>query len=582
MRVGRRGLGTELLQAGVDTRKLSHRARRRIASPPMKQVERVVTAVGEAIAAWSARFIDAVMALVVPSIRQDASVEDVYESLTDPEVAKRMLDSVFQSVDKASSDDLRVVGVQTSTVVPKAAQLQAEWIRKSTDLIKATEDVRRRVERILSDPLTSGRSVDDIRKLLEEQAGYARSRAEFTARDQTLKLYGRIQEERQTAAGFTKYVWTTSLDERVREDHAKLDGTVQSWDDPPIVDTRTGRRGHPGFDFQCRCSAVPYADDGTDTIVQEVPREAAPEPRPDTEIQRAQQQAEARRAAEQAAEAQRQAEERAAARRAQVEADRLRNERELAEASAARARVAQLQAERAGAEASERLRAESTAVALRKVQFGKFGDVGAVQAAAAERGLAKAGFGKFFATRSIERVTFTTLKTPVGVEDTPESPRVRTSGAYWHGAKAEALKVNVDPEFMGRMTSRTVTEARPDLRGMQYGGTAEESIERTAVHEFGHAVHLHPDLVESSAADAVVEARWAALQKDFKNPDGTMNIHKWVDSRAEFMGEYAATNAQEYFAEAFTAYHYHFEWLKRTAPLAFKMVEDVMRIRGLK
>lgn len=306
VRVGRSGLGTELLQAGVDTRRLSHRARRRIASPPMKQVERVVTAVGEAVAAWSARFIDAVMALVVPDvvqdaghdpwaplILQDASVDDVFQSLTDPEVARRMLDSVFQSVDKVSSDDLRVIGVQTSTVVPNALQLQQEWIRKSTDLIKATEDVRRRVEKILADPLTQGRAVDDVRKLLEEQAGYARSRAELTARDQTLKLYGRIQEERQTAAGFTKYVWTTSLDERVREDHAKLDGTVQSWDDPPIVDTRTGRRGHPGFDFQCRCSAVPYTDDAE---TETEPGVTFAAPLPDTEIQRAfaQQQAEER------------------------------------------------------------------------------------------------------------------------------------------------------------------------------------------------------------------------------------------------------------------------------------------------
>lgn len=286
----------------------------------MRQVERVVNAIGEAVAEWSARFIERVMAWVVPSVVQDASVQDIYEGLSDPEIARRMLESVFESVDKASSDDLRVIGVQTSTVVPDAQRLQAEWIRNSTDLIKATEDVRRRVEKIISDPLTQGRSVDDIRKLLEEQAGYARSRAELTARDQTLKLYGRIQEERQRAAGFTKYVWTTSLDERVREDHAKLDGTVQSWDDPPIVDTRTGRRGHPGFDFQCRCSAVPYADDqGVETPVE-------PAQRPDTEIQRAlaqQQQAEARRAAEQAAEAQRLAEERAAARRAQVEAERL-------------------------------------------------------------------------------------------------------------------------------------------------------------------------------------------------------------------------------------------------------------------
>lgn len=277
-KVGREGIqgkGTAVLSAREgeipDTSKLSHVARRRIAQPPMAKIEKAVTAVGEALQAWADRFIDAVMARTVPGLLrsddqaeliEDATVDQVYASLSEPpDVAKATLESVFSAVDKASSDDLRVVGVRTGSVVSNAERLQAEWIRESTDLIKASQDVRRRVERILADPLTSGRSVDDIRKLLEEQAGYARSRAELTARDQTLKLYGRIQQERQTSAGFTHYVWTTSLDERVREGHAELEGTIQAWDDPPIVDPRTGRRGNPGSDFQCRCSAVPFTGD---------------------------------------------------------------------------------------------------------------------------------------------------------------------------------------------------------------------------------------------------------------------------------------------------------------------------------
>lgn len=261
-RVGRRGLGTELLNAQADTSKLSHRARRRIAAPPMAKIERAVTAVGEALQRWGDALVARVMRDVVPVVRsiplvQDATVDQVYASLDQPEVARRTLEETFRAVDKASSDDLRVMGVQTSSVVREAPRLQREWLRSSTDLIRAQEDVRRRVEQVISDPVTSGMSVEEIRKALQEQVGYSRSRAELTARDQTLKLYGRIQEERQTAAGFTHYVWTTSLDERVREDHAALDGKVFAWDDPPIVDRRTGRRAHPGFDYQCRCSAVP-------------------------------------------------------------------------------------------------------------------------------------------------------------------------------------------------------------------------------------------------------------------------------------------------------------------------------------
>jgi SPP1 gp7 family putative phage head morphogenesis protein len=188
---------------------------------------------------------------------------------------------------------------------------------------------------VIADPLNEGRSVRDISKLLQEQAGYSKSRAELTARDQTLKLYGQIQEERQQKAGITKYVWTTSQDERVRPDHADLDGTVQAWDDPPVVDKRTGRRGHPGFDYQCRCTAVPVLDDD-DLEAGGAPPPPEPVMQPsqaELDLARRQAEAEARRRQLEAeadariararAEAERQAREQAAAdARARAEAER--------------------------------------------------------------------------------------------------------------------------------------------------------------------------------------------------------------------------------------------------------------------
>ena len=51
--------------------------------------------------------------------------------------------------------------------------------------------------------------------------------------------------------GFDRYVWTTKKDDRVRPDHARLEGRICSWNDPPVVDLRSGRRRHPGEDYQC-------------------------------------------------------------------------------------------------------------------------------------------------------------------------------------------------------------------------------------------------------------------------------------------------------------------------------------------
>ena len=58
-------------------------------------------------------------------------------------------------------------------------------------------------------------------------------------------------------AGMEYYVWTTRRDSKVRPDHARLEGRICNWNDPPVVDLRSGRRRHPGEDYNCRCTAAP-------------------------------------------------------------------------------------------------------------------------------------------------------------------------------------------------------------------------------------------------------------------------------------------------------------------------------------
>ncbi len=263
---------TRIGRVGRQARVMSHRARTALAKPPVEVADRVAAVVGSAFKAWADRFVSAVVRdIVQPSDRfkQDATVRGLFDEAGKARPDPDKIRSAFNMLESKSADELRVNGVPTRTVLTGAERLQADWLRANTDLIKAESDLRRRVERVLQDPLNEGRSVADLSRLLQEQAGYSQSRAELTARDQTLKMYGQIQGLRQTNAGITRYVWTTSLDERVRPDHADLDGSVQQWDAPPVVDQRTGRRGHPGIDFQCRCTAVPVLDE--DDVVDPAP-----------------------------------------------------------------------------------------------------------------------------------------------------------------------------------------------------------------------------------------------------------------------------------------------------------------------
>lgn len=52
------------------------------------------------------------------------------------------------------------------------------------------------------------------------------------------------------------YIWTTRRDAAVRQLHQQLEGTRQSWDDPPVAGSG-GWRGHPGEPAGCRCTPFP-------------------------------------------------------------------------------------------------------------------------------------------------------------------------------------------------------------------------------------------------------------------------------------------------------------------------------------
>ncbi|MGI9365458.1 MAG: phage minor head protein, partial [Rhizobiaceae bacterium] len=53
------------------------------------------------------------------------------------------------------------------------------------------------------------------------------------------------------ASQTSHYIWRTQSDGCVRESHAKYNGKVFAWDNPPAT-------GHPGEDFNYRCIAEPY------------------------------------------------------------------------------------------------------------------------------------------------------------------------------------------------------------------------------------------------------------------------------------------------------------------------------------
>lgn len=135
------------------------------------------------------------------------------------------------------------------------------WIEQNISLIKSIPyDCLNEMQAITQKGFVDGRTITSIAKDIQKAYSVRRSKALFLARDQMAKLNSEITQYQQRDAGVNRYIWSTSGDERVRESHAALDGKTFSWDSPPVVDKKTGRRAHPGEDYQCRCVALPVFD----------------------------------------------------------------------------------------------------------------------------------------------------------------------------------------------------------------------------------------------------------------------------------------------------------------------------------
>ena len=84
--------------------------------------------------------------------------------------------------------------------------------------------------------------------LITETSAYRKAFAEFMRRGTPIELSLKAAAQDHPS---THYIWRTRGDGKVRTSHAVNNGRILSWDNPPPA-------GHPGEDYNCRCTAEPY------------------------------------------------------------------------------------------------------------------------------------------------------------------------------------------------------------------------------------------------------------------------------------------------------------------------------------
>lgn len=225
--------------------------------------------------------------------------------------------------------------------------IRDQFVGENVSLIKSIPtQVLNEVEGVISRAFTNATPHDVLVKQINERFSVGESRARLIARDQIGKLYGQTNAYRQQDLGITKFIWRTSGDERVREEHAALEGLEFSYPEGAPGE------GLPGEPIQCRCSAEPVFGDllKAETIpdiekappsepvpTREPPRQAVPAttPAPVPEVPRA-----IARTQEM-----QQAQQRLIERRAAQERARIEHERVVAESQAAEKAIHDLVAE---------------------------------------------------------------------------------------------------------------------------------------------------------------------------------------------------------------------------------------------
>lgn len=134
-----------------------------------------------------------------------------------------------------------------------------KWVFDNVELIRTIpHESLGKMKEIVYQAYMDGKPTTSIVKEIQRQYGRDKRHARLIARDQVAKLNAAITQHQQTDAGISRYKWSDSRDERVRNSHRKLNGRIFQWDDPP--ETEAGRRCHPGQDYQCRCCALAVFD----------------------------------------------------------------------------------------------------------------------------------------------------------------------------------------------------------------------------------------------------------------------------------------------------------------------------------
>ena len=184
----------------------------------------------------------------IESISRISQIPDAYDQTI------TWMNDDFLKTAKAITVDIQMTDAMRGIIT-------AEWSQNLDLYVKgwAQESIFKMRDQVEKHVFAGGRA-NGLENILMQRYGVSRHKAKFLARQETGLLMAKFHESRCNDIGITDYIWSSSMDERTRDDHRDLNGKRFSFSAPPIADKRTGTRANPSEYFGCRCTARPIVD----------------------------------------------------------------------------------------------------------------------------------------------------------------------------------------------------------------------------------------------------------------------------------------------------------------------------------
>jgi SPP1 gp7 family putative phage head morphogenesis protein len=117
-------------------------------------------------------------------------------------------------------------------------------------------EAAQRVEQLSVEYMTRGIRASQLAARVMATGQVTKGRANLIARTEVARTANVLVEVRSKSVGSEGYIWRTSRDADVRDDHRPLEGKFIRWDSPPIAGPKR-MRYHAGQGPNCRCFPEP-------------------------------------------------------------------------------------------------------------------------------------------------------------------------------------------------------------------------------------------------------------------------------------------------------------------------------------